>query len=243
MGDAHDGGDTDDRLFEAVRVHPDGASTAARCALTAAEYGYDGIVLRNHADALGDVDATAIRERYGVDVVEGVEIVAEDPSRASGYLGSHRPETTVLAVHGGTDEMNRFVVEQPAVDVLAHPTADGAELNQVLARTAAENGVRLEVSLAPLVGDTGGGRVRAITGLRRLWTLIDHFEVPYVVTVGADSHLALRAPREVSALCATIGMEDTDVRRGLAEWRRLAARNRMRRSDSFVEPGVWREEV
>jgi ribonuclease P/MRP protein subunit RPP1 len=228
--------------YEAIHAYPDGDATVARAALTASEYGYDGVVVRNHADERADYDATTIRETYDVDVVEGVEIVADDPSRASGYLGGHRPEHTIVAVHGGTDAMNRFAVEQPAVDVLAHPTAGGAEPDQVLARTAANHGVRLEVCLSPLFDDAGGSRVRSITDLRRLWTLIDQYDVPYVLTVGANSHLDIRAPRDLAGLATSIGLDVDDVRTGLAAWERLATRNRTRRSEGFVEPGVSREE-
>jgi ribonuclease P/MRP protein subunit RPP1 len=233
---------SDRARYAPVRVHPDGDATAARMALTAAEYGYDGIVVRNRGDARADLAADELRDRYDVDVVEGVEIVAEDPAQASGYLGSHRPETTVVAVRGGTDAMNRFAVGQPAVDVLARPTAGEATPDQVLARTAAENGVRLEVCLAPLFGESGGSRVRSITALRRLRTLIDHYEVPYVLSTAANSHLDLRAPRDLAGLAGTIGLDPEDVDRGLAEWARLARANRARRSSAFVEPGVKREE-
>lgn len=240
--DGADGNDaTDVARYEAVRAHPDGESTASRLAMTAAEYGYDGIVLRNHGDVPAETDIGAIEERYGIDVVEGIEIVASDPSRASGYLGGHRPEATIVAIHGGTDAMNRFAVEQPAVDVLAHPTAGDAEPDQVLARTAAENGVRLEVCLSPLLDEPGGSRVRSITDHRRLWTLIEHYDVPYVVTMGSRSHLDLRAPRDLAALGTTIGLDAVDVERGLAEWARLADRNRRRSSGDFVEPGVWHD--
>jgi ribonuclease P/MRP protein subunit RPP1 len=231
---------TDDPLYEAVTAYPQGEATVARLALTASEYGYDGIVVRNHGDERPAYDADAIESTYDVDVVKGVEIRTDDPSSASGHLGNHRPEATIVAVHGGTDAMNRFAVAQPAVDVLAHPTAGDASIGQVLARTAAENGVRLEVSLAPLVGETGGSRVRAIEDLRRLWTLIEQYDVPYVLTAGAQSHLDMRARRELAALGDIVGLSETDVERGLAEWADLSNRNEIRQEGSFVEPGVWR---
>lgn len=233
---------TEHPRYEAVRVHPDGASTAARCALTAAEYGFDGIVLRNHGSEAGAVDAAEVGQQYDVDVVSGVEIVADDPSRASGYLGTHRPANTLVAVHGGTDAMNRFAVEQAAVDVLAHPTRGEGEPDEVLARTAKENDVRLEVCLAPLVDDPGGSRVRSITGLQQLWSVIDHYDAPYVVTAGAEAHLGLRAPRDLAALGSPLGLDKPDIERGLAEWGRIATENRRRADDAVVEPGVWREE-
>ncbi|PSQ57455.1 MAG: ribonuclease P [Halobacteriales archaeon SW_9_67_25] len=202
-------------MYEGVHAYPDGASTVGRLALTASEYGYDGVVVRS------------------------VEIRAADPSQASGFVGNHREDATIVAVHGGDPVINRFAVEQPAVDVLAHPMAGDGEFNHVLAREAAENGVRVEVSLKPVLHRDGGQRVRDLRALRKLWEILDHYGTPYVVSTDPGSHLGLRAPRELQALGSVVGIDADDVAAGLAEWGRLAERNRERSSASFVEPGVW----
>jgi len=224
--------------YEAVHAHPDGDATVARLAATASEYGFDGIVVRNHGDARAEYDADEIADTYGIDVVEGVEIRAEDPSQASGYVGSHRESVTVVAVHGGTNALNRFAVEQPSVDVLAHPMAGEGDVNHVIAKTAADNGVRLELSLGRVLGSEGGQRVQALRDLRKLWDLVSEYDTPYVVSADPRSHLQLRAPRELAALGDVAGIGTDAVETGLAEWGELAGRNRHRVSDAFVEPGV-----
>lgn len=226
--------------YEAVHARPDGESTVARMALTASEYGYDGIVVRSHGDALADYDADEISATYDVDVVPGVEVRAPDPSRASGYVGNHRPDTVVVAVHGGTVAMNRFAVEQAAVDVLAHPMRANGDFNHVLAKEAAANGVRVEFSFRDVLDQTGGRRVRRLEALRKLRELVEYYDVPYVVSADPASHLGLRAPRELVALGEAIGFSRDQIETGLAEWGRVAERNRERLSDSFVEPGVRR---
>ncbi len=228
-------------MYEAVHAYPDGEATVARLALTASEYGYGGLVVRNHGDSPASFDPDAVAEAYGIDVVPGVEVRAEDPSRASGFVGNHRDRHTIVVVHGGDPTINRFAVEQPAVDVLAHPMCEG-EFDHVLAREAADNGVRVELSLRPLVTDRGGGRVRAIERLRRLADILEQYDTPFVVSVDPDSHLDLRSPRDLAALGATAGLSVDTVREGLAEWGRLAERNRKRASDRFLEPGVSCEE-
>lgn len=228
-------------MYEAVHARPGGESTVARLALTAADCGFDGIVVRNHGDAPAGYDPAEVAEAYGVDVVTGVEVRAEDPSRASGYVGNHRRDHEIVAVHGGDPAINRFAVEQPAVDVLAHPTAGDGGVNHVLARAAADNGVRLEVSLAPVLRESGGSRVRAIAALRTLAEVIDQYDAPYVVSADPRNHLELRAPRELAAVGEVLGVDDGWVNEGLAEWSRLAERNRERTAAEFVEPGVRRE--
>ncbi|CCQ34770.1 ribonuclease P-MRP protein subunit RPP1 [Halorhabdus tiamatea SARL4B] len=225
-------------MYEAAHAQPEGESTVARLALTAAEYGYDGLVVRNHGDASPEYDRADLAETYGIDLVDGVEIRTDDPSRASGFVGNHRDRRTIVAVHGGSVELNRFAVEQPAVDVLAHPLSDDGDVNHVIAKTAAENGVHLEWSLREVLRADGGARVEAIRGLRKLRELIEQYDAPYVVSADATSHLQLRAPREVGALGAVLDCSPEWIEAGLSAWGAIADRNRTRTSDRFVEPGV-----
>jgi len=225
-------------MYEAVHAHPDGRATVARLAKRAAAYGYEGIVVRNHGDAQASYDADRVAEAYDIDVVVGIEIRAEAPGRASGLIGNYRSKRTVVCVHGG--ELNRFAVEQPQVDVLTHPMDDG-DVNHVLAKTAAENGVHVEFNFGRVLGSDGGQRVQAIQGLRKLRELVEQYDTPYVVSADAESHLAMRAPRELLALGETIGFDRETIEAGLRAWGEIATRNRQRQSGSVLEPGVWLE--
>lgn len=227
-------------MYEAAHAQPDGDSTVARMALTAAEYGFDGLVIRNHGDALAEYDRVAIAETYGIDVVRGVEVRASDRSRASGFIGNHRDDKTIVIVHGGDTDLNRFAVEQPAVDVLAHPLAGEGDVDHVMVKTAAENGVHIEWSLRSVLRAEGGRRVEALRELRKLRDLIVDRSAPYVVSADPSSHLQLRAPRELKAVGESIGYSGSWIETGLSAWRALASRNRERASETFVEPGVRR---
>ena len=230
-------------LYEGVHARPDGDSTVARMAATAAEYEFDGVVVRNHSDATPDwdgTDANRICEEYGVDVVEGIEIRAENPEVAAGHLGNYRPKYTVLALHGGTNELNRFAVEQERVDVLAHPMRAQGDFNQVLAKAAVEHDTRVEFDFSRVLRADGGPRVQALQDLRKLRELVEKYDVPYVVSANPTSHLQLRAPRDLAAVGQAVGFSKDQIRRGLAEWATLAERNRERLSDEFIGPGVKR---
>ncbi|RLM63601.1 ribonuclease P [Halorubrum sp. Atlit-8R] len=250
-------------MYEAVHAAPDGEATAARQAATAARHGYDGIVVRSRdaldpaddgsaaaADARGSVgtdraespvrDPAAIGEEYGIDVVDAVEVDADDPTSASGAVGNYRSDRTVVCVVGGDDALNRFAVEQPRVDVLVRPMAAGGDFNHVLAKAARDNGVHVEFDFGPALRETGGKRVRALADLRKLREIVGHYDAPYVVSANARSHLELRAPRELVAVGEAIGFDAEAVREGLRAWGDLVDRNRERRSEGFIEPGVRR---
>lgn len=229
-------------MYEAVTAHPDGASTVARLAKTAADYGFEGLVVRNGDRATERTPASleTVRDSYGIDVVDGVEIRADDPETAGGSVGNRRSSRTIVAVRGGTAAMNRFAVDNEKVDVLARPMAGGGDFNHVLAKAAAANGVRVEFDLSPVLRSSGGRRVRALQSLRKLAEIVDYYDTPYVVSARPSSHLELRTPRELSALGDQLGLSSEWIEDGLAEWGRLAERNRHVDSESFIEPGVER---
>ncbi|WP_248896599.1 RNase P subunit p30 family protein [Haloplanus halobius] len=220
-------------MYEAVHA-PDGAADAVA---TAERLGYDGVVLRA-TGATPDYDA--LREGVTIDIVDALEIVADDPETASGAVGGERPDHTLLCVRGGTDRLNRFAVENERIDVLTRPMADDGDVNHVLANRAAENGVRIEFDFGPVLRATGGERVRALRDLRKLRELVDACDAPAVVSANATTHRQLRAPRELVAVGEAVGFDAEMVRDGLREWGALAARNRHRQSESFISPGVER---
>ena len=228
-------------MYEAVHAHPDGRTTAARFVETADRYGYDGVIVRA-VDA--DPDYGRLRESLPIDVVDAAEVVAPDPQHASGAVGNARTERTLVCVRGGTDALNRFAVEQPRVDVLTRPfvgnTDSDSDINHVLVKAARDNAVLIEVNLGPALRANGGRRVRHLDRLRRLKRLLDHYETSYVVSANAESHLQLRAPRELAAVGEEIGLGAEWTRAGLAAWGDRIARNRHRRSESFIAPGVER---
>ncbi|SEH40995.1 ribonuclease P/MRP protein subunit RPP1 [Halopenitus malekzadehii] len=226
-------------MYEAVQAYPAGDSTVARLASTAARLGYSGLVIRTRS-ASRAMEPTAIGDEYGIDVVTGVEIDADDPSAASGSVGNFRPDFTVLTLRGGSNALNRFAVESDRIDVLSKPMAGRGDVNHVLVKAAADHGVALEFDLGPVLRATGGRRVQALSDLRKLREIVDHYDAPYVVSATAASHLELRAPRELRAVGEAIGFDADAIDDGLRAWKRIAERNRHRLSESFVEPGVRR---
>ena len=228
-------------MYEAVYADPDGDSTPARFAHAAARYGYDGVVVRETGGdgGIGTGDGDRIRERFGTDVVDGIEVVADSPDSAAGAIGAHRSSRTLVLVRGG-ERMNRFAAEQERVDVLSRPFEDGGDVNHVIVKAARDNGVRVEFDLGPVLRRDGGPRVKALRKLRKLRELVEAYDAPYVVSATPNSHLQLRAPRELAALGEVLGFSAEQIREGLREWDRLAERNRHRLSDSFIAPGVER---
>lgn len=226
-------------MYEAAYAYPDGASTVSRFADALAALEYDGVVVRSRVDSRPEYDPGTVREEYGLNVVDGVTVDAADPAAASGAVGNLRSEHTVLVVRGGGETMNRYAAEEPKVDVLAQP---GKEVNHVVVKAAVENGVRVEFDLGRVLRESGGRRVQALRGLRKLRELVEKYDAPYVVSASPSSHLHVRDPRSLVAVGEVVGFDADQIQNGLREWGVLAERNRERQSADFIAPGVRRSE-
>ncbi len=216
-------------MYEAVDA--ENAAAADALVAAAARLGYDGLVVRG---------AEASSDDAAVDIVPAVTVDA-DPEAAGSLVRDRRAAATLLLVRGGTRARNRFATGEPRVDVLVGAVGpDGFPFDDVLARAAARAGVRVAFDLGPVLRETGGTRVRAISALARLHDLVETNDTPHVVTAGADVPVGLRAPRALAAVGTAVGLPDGFVREGLREWGRLVARNRDRARDDWVMPGVRR---
>lgn len=222
-------------VYEAVTPHPAGTSTVSRVAATAAEYGFDGIVVR-HTEP--PTEGPPITEQYGVTVVDALEIRADDPTVVAGHLGANRDDYPVIMVRGGDPDVNRYAVEDPRVDVLTAPMRAAGDINHVLATAAARNEVRLEFRLGPVLRSMGGPRVQALSRLRKLREVVADGDAPFVVSADPRSHLHLRSGRDLAAVGDVIGFDPDTVRAGLAEWQTITDQNRDRLDPTVIEPGV-----
>ncbi len=222
-------------MYEAAR--PDKATTA-RLAYTAAEYGYEGLIIRATPDTVEDVREVAAD--IPLDIGIGIELDPVDRQEASGAVNHYRSACDLLFVRGGSPTLNRFAVENARVDVLTAPMARNGDINHVIAKAAADHHVAIELRLAPVLRGRGGTRARAIRDRRKLMDILDATDAPYVVSADAHSHLQLRAPRALQALGEVIGLSETRIAAGLDRWGSLLKRARNRQSETYIEPGVRR---
>lgn len=225
-------------MYEAVRAAAQSQTTVARFAATVSRVGFDGMVVRNRQSDMAAYEPAVLAERYGIDVVPGIEIDTTDKSVASGTIGHRRTEATLLLVRGRTPAINRFAAESPRVDVLSDPMSGEGDVNHVIVKAAAENDVALEFNLGRVLRRSGGSRVQALGGLRKLREIVEQYDAPFVVSADPKTHLQVRAPRELLAVGEAIGFERKAIREGLERWGEIARRHRRREDPDYVAPGV-----
>lgn len=204
-------------MYEFVHSAPETRTTPARMAHTAERAGYDALVLRNHTGA-DEYPSFGVPEDTPLPVHEGVEVRADGVEELHERVRrTEREKAAVVVVHGGDESINRAAIDA-GVDLLAHPNRGrGRSFDHVLAREAAENGVAVEFSLAPVLRASGGERVKALRGIQEALKLVRKYDTPFVVSADPHDHLQLRAPRELRAVARLSGFEDDEFERATSE--------------------------
>jgi len=226
---------TPDAFYDlGVHAYPEGGSTLSLMALKAKEYGYAGICIVNHSNFFLDVGDVPVPP--GVEVVQGVEVVARDANDLRRQVDRLRKRVRVLAVHGGDAAINRAACEEGRVDILMHPQ-DGKTggINHVLARLAADKGVAIGFELLPVIHSRGGSRVKTLSSYRSNLALAKKYGAPFVVVSGAMSCYDMRDVRAALSLCRLFGMGERDAIRGLSLYPSEILR---RRSPGYIMEGV-----
>lgn len=194
-----------------VHAVPDGANAVEELSSLSRHLGYSGIALANHSDKLPS-KKPVLPSIEGFEVFRGIELVEENPSKLHGLVGKFRSSMDVLIVHGGSEAVNRAVLENPRVDILNHPAFDKSSgLNQVLAKAAAENGVAIGITLRPLLHSRGSRRIRMLSDLKANLELARKYDVPLVLCSDAMSCYDLRSPMETLAFAEVCGLEEDEA--------------------------------
>ncbi len=141
------------------------------------------------------------------DLVRGIEIHEENPSKLHSLISRYARKANFVIVQGGPDKLNRSAVETTDVDILSLPFGiKDNGLDHVIAKSAADRGIALEFDVGSLIRYRGGKRVHAISELEQRLMLARKFEVHMVLTSGARSIYDIRGPRELIALASLFGM-------------------------------------
>ena len=196
-----------------VHAYPETAAPVEELLRVAKRYGYAGIAITNHDEAV-------VPEPLESNTVfTGVEIHAQSVVELKRKIKRYWGNVALVAVHGGDDKINRAAVENPKVDILAHPCGEKGEsgLNHVLVRYAADNGVAIDFNMNALIRSRRGDRARVIGKMRDNLKLVRKYNAPMILTSHAHSIYDLRAPRELIALATLFGMTKEEATSALCD--------------------------
>ena len=196
-----------------VRPYPAGDSTLARMAVEAAELGFDSVV------AIGE----GAPRVGGPAVLRGAVISGASPKEVIKQVREPAAQhADVIFVNAGDIAFNRAVVSIKEVQVLRniHAARKNA-FDHVAARSAAQRGLAVDISLAPLIQYRGTKRQRGLQQYEDILLLHRRYGFLLTISSGACSILEQRSVREIRGLCALFGMTGAEVNEALASVGRI----------------------
>ena len=194
---------------------PEGSDSASRLAFAAKRLGYDGIVISNHSCFIDIFRPRAAFKVNSIDVDFGIEIVGNNPKALGNWISKMRAKYAFIAIHGGSEDINRAACEHPDVDVLLHPEKGRRVLSIAAVRAAEHNQVAVGFDLSPLIRLRGITRARRLELIKRNIILARKFNLQIMITTGARSRFDLRTPQELRALAEIAGFESSEIETAL----------------------------
>ena len=201
-----------------IHPYPAGDSTLARMAIEASGLGFDSIV------AIGD----AGHRPSAPEVLRGAVISAASHKEVLRRVRDPAVRgADVVFVDAGDISFNRAVVAVKEVNVVRNiQTTRRNAFDHVAARSAADRGVAVDLSMAPIIQLRGTKRQRALQRYADILSLQRRYGFPLTISSGARSILEQRSVREIRGLCALFGMTGAEVGEALSSVGRLSEPHR-----------------
>jgi ribonuclease P/MRP protein subunit RPP1 len=185
-----------------VYPYPYGDSSVRRMALEAKALGFDRLVAAD----------TPSGEFHGMEIYSGILIRDTAVRDLMSRIKRERNNEAVVSVQAGDNGFNRSVINLKGVHIIRGlHSADKNAFDHVAAKMAADNRVAIDLDLSPLISGRGFTRQRAMHRYRDILVLERRYEFPITISSHARSILDMRAVREISGLCSSVGMDTPDV--------------------------------
>lgn len=177
-----------------------------------------------------------------IDVISRLDIAPRSQQDLQRMLKGNRRKHEVISVLCLSKGVARQAAKNPKVDLLRFPRCPSRRtvwLDRQQASLAGEGGCQFEVVASDLLTQDPEKLGYVIKQLEKEVLNARRYDVPVVLSSGADSVNGMRAPRSLAALMSLIGLgeeESLDLV-SVNPWA-LVERNRDKLSASYVSPGV-----
>jgi len=177
----------------------------------------------------------------GADLVKRIDLNPRNPKDLLRNLRTLRREAEVISVQCYSKAVARQAAKDRRVDLVMFPSTDPRRrfFDSAEAELASEAFASVEFDMSPLIYLRGFRRVRLISALRKEVSIATKFDVPIVLSSGADDVTLLRKPEDYAALCYLFGLDSAGAKQAFSENpRTIVERNRRKLSPEYVAPGV-----
>lgn len=145
----------------------------------------------------------------GMDIINVIMLKPASAEELNKLADRVRTRAEILMVHGGNYDVNRAACENPLIDILCHPELGRTDsgLDHVVAKSAAENNVAIEINFREILESYKRQRVHILSSMRKNVKLCMKYEAKLITASGAISKWNLRSGRDLAALSYLLGLD------------------------------------
>ena len=209
----------------------------------AARLDYKGVGLTlegSHPRDLGDM-ASGVE----IDLVSRVDLIPRNASELTATLRKLRRRFEVIAVECRSKRVARQAAKDHRVDILNFPSSVGnrsrIRLDRQEASLASDANCAYEVNMADLLRQDWVARPKLISLMRTEVDVAKRFDVPIIVSSGAQNLLQMRDPRGLASLLVLLDLSEDEGLDAVSKTPLgMVEANRGKLDSGFVAPGVRR---
>jgi ribonuclease P/MRP protein subunit RPP1 len=223
-----------------LRPLPDDISELKKMLCSAVNLGYSGVAVTLNNTVRG---INEICQDMCLDFISRVDLKPRNAVELKSSLRHLRRRFEVIAVECLTKTVARQAAKDHRVDILnfsPFPSIRGrVQFDRQEANLASGSNCNYEVNTSDILNLPPPACARLLSIIRREIENAKRYEIPILISSGAESHRLMREPRGLAALLDLVGVGEEE---GLdmistVPWR-LVELNRVKLSPKFISPGV-----
>ena len=171
------------------------------------EYSGIGLTVKDMSQ-LKKLREKAKKIKTSLDLVFCAEIQAEGVKQMKRDVSKFRKEADVILVFGGEYNINRAAAEDERVDIISHPEYRRRDsgLDEIIARSAAEKGVAIEVNFHEILETYRKIRSHVLYHISKNIEICKKYKTPVVITSDSIDKWTMRDPRQLASIGQILGM-------------------------------------
>jgi len=177
----------------------------------------------------------------GLEFVSRIDLTPTNTKELLNSLRRLRRRYEIIAVNCQSKNIARQAAKDRRVDLLSFPPDPRKRFfDKAEAELASKSLPALEIDMTQIITLSGKPRIQLLSKIREELELAEKFQIPVVISSGANHPLLLRGPREYIAIAESLlDLEREKAQDAISKTpNNIIERNREKLSPNFVAPGI-----
>lgn len=200
-----------------LNIKGDSYNNNLKIAVEASNYGWKHINFsytpEEFTNALSFKDDLTGELKDYINIDYTLNIESDNISEIRKAIRKFRNKSSCISVTGGNLKVNRDCLENPQLDVLSRPYFKRYDsgINHILARSAKENNVAVELVFHDILTSYLSGRSKILANFRAIYNLHRKYGFPLILSSGSESVFDIKSLQDFKAVFTQTGLSIFEI--------------------------------